>query len=189
MSNETVVYEWYQNDTSSSLTSSYHSVCVFFSTTISGVALCSPKLQRLLLKCCTMALSLCVMSLLCVYACEVCIYVSFVCFRVKMPFHHVRAGLLYTDNFLTHSLSEISEEQLAHISTEELDGERVCLYVCDSVCQHSHPKLLIFYSINHSIFTVLQKLPDFILYCWAVNIVEHYVSNCHILFPHTFSYY
>ncbi|KAK3524375.1 hypothetical protein QTP70_028018, partial [Hemibagrus guttatus] len=42
---------------------------------------------------------------------------------VKMPFHHVRAGLLYTDNFLTHSLSEISEEQLAHISTEELDGK------------------------------------------------------------------
>ncbi|TSL04278.1 Calcium-binding protein 8 [Bagarius yarrelli] len=40
-----------------------------------------------------------------------------------MPFHHVRAGLLYTDNFLTHSLSEISEEQLAHISNEELDGD------------------------------------------------------------------
>jgi len=40
-----------------------------------------------------------------------------------MPFHHVKAGLLYTDNFLTTSLSETSEEQLANISTEELGGE------------------------------------------------------------------
>lgn len=57
------------------------------------------------------------------------IYVCIVFFSVKMPFHHVRAGLLYTDNFLTHSLSEISEEQLAHISSEELDGEHVCVHV------------------------------------------------------------
>ncbi|XP_027004407.1 calcium-binding protein 8 [Tachysurus vachellii] len=48
-----------------------------------------------------------------------------------MPFHHVRAGLLYTDNFLTHSLSEISEEQLAHISTEELDEIREAFQVLD----------------------------------------------------------
>ncbi len=47
--------------------------------------------------------------------------------RVKMPFHHVRAGLLYTDNFLSTSLSETSEEQLANISTEELGGEWVCV--------------------------------------------------------------
>ncbi|KAG7321446.1 hypothetical protein KOW79_015861 [Hemibagrus wyckioides] len=48
-----------------------------------------------------------------------------------MPFHHVRAGLLYTDNFLTTSLSEISEEQLAHISTEELDEIREAFQVLD----------------------------------------------------------
>ncbi len=50
--------------------------------------------------------------------------------RVKMPFHHVKAGLLYTDNFLSTSLSETSEEQLANISTEELGGEWVCVCLC-----------------------------------------------------------
>ncbi|KAL7853826.1 hypothetical protein AOLI_G00206700 [Acnodon oligacanthus] len=49
----------------------------------------------------------------------------------KMPFHHVRAGLLYTDNYLTHSLSEISEEQLASISTEELAEIREAFRVLD----------------------------------------------------------
>ncbi|KAL1252907.1 hypothetical protein QQF64_017600 [Cirrhinus molitorella] len=51
--------------------------------------------------------------------------------RVKMPFHHVRAGLLYTDNFLSTSLSETSEEQLANISTEELGEIREAFRVLD----------------------------------------------------------
>lgn len=43
-----------------------------------------------------------------------------------MPFHHVRAGLLYPDNYLSTSLTEGSEAfQLTSISTEELGGERV----------------------------------------------------------------
>lgn len=41
-----------------------------------------------------------------------------------MPFHHVRAGLLYPDNYLSSSLTEGSEAfQLTSISTEELGGE------------------------------------------------------------------
>ncbi|XP_073680077.1 calcium-binding protein 8 [Garra rufa] len=48
-----------------------------------------------------------------------------------MPFHHVRAGLLYTDNFLSTSLSETSEEQLANISTEELGEIREAFRVLD----------------------------------------------------------
>lgn len=82
--------------------------------------------------------SVCSTSLLFVYVYIVCFIMPcvcgcmFVCFRVKMPFHHVRAGLLYTDNFLAHSLSEISDEQLAHISSEELDGE--CVSVCLPSC-------------------------------------------------------
>ncbi|TRY57538.1 hypothetical protein DNTS_023487 [Danionella cerebrum] len=48
-----------------------------------------------------------------------------------MPFHHVRAGLLYTDNFLSTSLSETSEEQLASISTEELGEIREAFRVLD----------------------------------------------------------
>ncbi|XP_073791977.1 calcium-binding protein 8 isoform X4 [Danio rerio] len=51
--------------------------------------------------------------------------------RVKMPFHHVRAGLLYTDNYLSTSLSETSEEQLANISTEELGEIREAFRVLD----------------------------------------------------------
>ncbi|CAM4668884.1 unnamed protein product [Leuciscus chuanchicus] len=51
--------------------------------------------------------------------------------RVKMPFHHVKAGLLYTDNFLSTSLSETSEEQLANISTEELGEIREAFRVLD----------------------------------------------------------
>lgn len=44
--------------------------------------------------------------------------------REKMPFHHVRAGLLYPDNYLSSSLTEGSEAfQLTSISTEELGGE------------------------------------------------------------------
>ena len=44
--------------------------------------------------------------------------------REKMPFHHVRAGLLYPDNYLSSSLTEGSESfQLTSISTEELGGE------------------------------------------------------------------
>lgn len=44
-----------------------------------------------------------------------------------MPFHHVRAGLLYPDNYLSSSLTEGSEAfQLNSISTEELGGE--CAY-------------------------------------------------------------
>ncbi|KAI2651318.1 Calcium-binding protein 8 [Labeo rohita] len=50
---------------------------------------------------------------------------------VKMPFHHVRAGLLYTDNYLSTSLSETSEEQLANISTEELGEIREAFRVLD----------------------------------------------------------
>lgn len=46
-------------------------------------------------------------------------------YREKMPFHHVRAGLLYPDNYLSSSLTEGSEAfQLTSISTEELGGER-----------------------------------------------------------------
>ncbi|KTF89125.1 hypothetical protein cypCar_00020308 [Cyprinus carpio] len=48
-----------------------------------------------------------------------------------MPFHHVRAGLLYTDNYLSTSLSETSEEQLANISTEELGEIREAFRVLD----------------------------------------------------------
>ena len=55
-----------------------------------------------------------------------CCFVS-VCmcvYREKMPFHHVRAGLLYPDNYLSSSLTEGSEAfQLTSISTEELGGE------------------------------------------------------------------
>lgn len=41
-----------------------------------------------------------------------------------MPFHHVRAGLLYPDNYLSSSLTEGSEAfQLTSLSTEELGGE------------------------------------------------------------------
>lgn len=41
-----------------------------------------------------------------------------------MPFHHVRAGLLYPDNYLSSSLTEGNEAfQLTSISTEELGGE------------------------------------------------------------------
>lgn len=44
-----------------------------------------------------------------------------------MPFHQVRAGLLYPDNYLSSSLTEGSEAfQLNSISTEELGGE--CAY-------------------------------------------------------------
>lgn len=47
-----------------------------------------------------------------------------VLYREKMPFHHVRAGLLYPDNYLSSSLTEGSEAfQLTSISTEELGGE------------------------------------------------------------------
>lgn len=57
-------------------------------------------------------------------------YLLFSCvcvlYREKMPFHHVRAGLLYPDNYLSTSLTEGSEAfQLTSISTEELGGERV----------------------------------------------------------------
>lgn len=53
---------------------------------------------------------------LCVCVCAIC--------REKMPFHHVRAGLLYPDNYLSSSLTEGSEAfQLTSISTEELGGE------------------------------------------------------------------
>ena len=62
-------------------------------------------------------------------------------FRGKMPFHHVRAGLLYTGNYLSRSLSETSEAfQLTSISTEELGGEptcacmEICLLSCVCVC-------------------------------------------------------
>lgn len=41
-----------------------------------------------------------------------------------MPFHHVRAGLLYPDNYLSSSLAEGNEAfQLTSLSTEELGGE------------------------------------------------------------------
>lgn len=41
-----------------------------------------------------------------------------------MPFHHVRAGLLYPDNYLSSSLAEGNESfQLTSLSTEELGGE------------------------------------------------------------------
>lgn len=44
--------------------------------------------------------------------------------REKMPFHHVRAGLLYPDNYLSSSLTDGSEAfQLTSISTEELGGK------------------------------------------------------------------
>lgn len=56
-----------------------------------------------------------------VYLFSVCVCV--LC-REKMPFHHVRAGLLYPDNYLSSSLTEGSESfQLTSISTEELGGE------------------------------------------------------------------
>nr|XP_057942920.1 calcium-binding protein 8-like isoform X1 [Doryrhamphus excisus] len=49
-----------------------------------------------------------------------------------MPFHHVRAGLLYPDNYLTSSLTEGSEAfQLTSISTEELGEIREAFRVLD----------------------------------------------------------
>ncbi|XP_067113589.1 calcium-binding protein 8 [Osmerus mordax] len=49
-----------------------------------------------------------------------------------MPFHHVRAGLLYTGNYLSRSLSETSEAfQLTSISTEELGEIREAFRVLD----------------------------------------------------------
>ncbi|XP_022063822.1 calcium-binding protein 8-like isoform X1 [Acanthochromis polyacanthus] len=50
----------------------------------------------------------------------------------KMPFHHVRAGLLYPDNYLSSSLTEGSEAfQLTSISTEELGEIREAFRVLD----------------------------------------------------------
>ncbi|XP_031713074.1 calcium-binding protein 8 isoform X1 [Anarrhichthys ocellatus] len=50
----------------------------------------------------------------------------------KMPFHHVRAGLLYPDNYLSSSLTEGSEAfQLNSISTEELGEIREAFRVLD----------------------------------------------------------
>ncbi|XP_036974322.1 calcium-binding protein 8 isoform X3 [Acanthopagrus latus] len=50
----------------------------------------------------------------------------------KMPFHHVRAGLLYPDNYLSSSLTEGSESfQLTSISTEELGEIREAFRVLD----------------------------------------------------------
>lgn len=49
-----------------------------------------------------------------------------------MPFHHVRAGLLYPDNYLSSSLTEGSEAfQLTSISTEELGEIREAFRVLD----------------------------------------------------------
>ncbi|KAF3705725.1 Calcium-binding protein 8 [Channa argus] len=49
-----------------------------------------------------------------------------------MPFHHVRAGLLYPDNYLSNSLTEGSEAfQLTSISTEELGEIREAFRVLD----------------------------------------------------------
>ncbi len=69
---------------------------------------------------------------------RLCVCVCVFC-REKMPFHHVRAGLLYPDNYLSSSLTEGSEAfQLTSISTEELGGECVCVCVavfgCVCVC-------------------------------------------------------
>ncbi|KAF0038606.1 hypothetical protein F2P81_009090 [Scophthalmus maximus] len=52
--------------------------------------------------------------------------------REKMPFHHVRAGLLYPDNYLSSSLTEGSEAfQLTSLSTEELGEIREAFRVLD----------------------------------------------------------
>uniref|UniRef100_A0AAV2J8S2 EF-hand domain-containing protein n=1 Tax=Knipowitschia caucasica TaxID=637954 RepID=A0AAV2J8S2_KNICA len=49
-----------------------------------------------------------------------------------MPFHHVRAGLLYPDNYLSTSLAEGNESfQLTSISTEELGEIREAFRVLD----------------------------------------------------------
>ncbi|MEQ2303790.1 Calcium-binding protein 8, partial [Ameca splendens] len=49
-----------------------------------------------------------------------------------MPFHHVRAGLLYPDNYLSSSLTEGSEAfQLTSLSTEELGEIREAFRVLD----------------------------------------------------------
>ncbi|XP_072301928.1 calcium-binding protein 8 isoform X1 [Eucyclogobius newberryi] len=54
------------------------------------------------------------------------------CVREKMPFHHVRAGLLYPDNYLSNSLAEGNESfQLTSISTEELGEIREAFRVLD----------------------------------------------------------
>ncbi|KAJ3588993.1 hypothetical protein NHX12_009843 [Muraenolepis orangiensis] len=51
---------------------------------------------------------------------------------LKMPFHHVRAGLLYPDNYLSSSLSEGNEAfQLNSISTEELAEIREAFRILD----------------------------------------------------------
>lgn len=72
--------------------------------------------------------------------------------RVKMPFHHVKAGLLYTDNFLSTSLSETSEEQLANISTEELGGECVCVFCLDGCYLYQ------FWMLNSELFPISMML-------------------------------
>ncbi|KAI9548297.1 Calcium-binding protein 8 [Dissostichus eleginoides] len=52
--------------------------------------------------------------------------------REKMPFHHVRAGLLYPDNYLSSSLTEGNEAfQLNSISTEELGEIREAFRILD----------------------------------------------------------
>ncbi|XP_061608780.1 calcium-binding protein 8-like isoform X3 [Phyllopteryx taeniolatus] len=50
----------------------------------------------------------------------------------KMPFHHVRAGLLYPDNYLSGSLAEGTETfKLTSISAEELGEIREAFRVLD----------------------------------------------------------
>lgn len=71
-----------------------------------------------------------VLILICTHKCKVYLDPVWLClcvlYREKMPFHHVRAGLLYPDNYLSSSLTEGSEAfQLTSISTEELGGECV----------------------------------------------------------------
>uniref|UniRef100_A0A672R639 Calneuron 1 n=1 Tax=Sinocyclocheilus grahami TaxID=75366 RepID=A0A672R639_SINGR len=73
-----------------------------------------------------------------------------------MPFHHVRAGLLYTDNYLSTSLPETSEEQLANISTEELAPEPLAVFLL-GLDEGMEPPLLIVPQAQQCLMVLLVK--------------------------------
>ena len=69
--------------------------------------------------------------------------------RLKMPFHHVRAGLLYPDNYLSSTLSEGSEAfQLNSISPEELAGNTLPGQSCLAIVQPGTLNTSIYWEIR-----------------------------------------